>query len=186
MAKAVSSKKPAAKKPKAETVTPESDLTDQQKQFCLEYAACLNGKRAAVEAGYSEKTAQEQSSRLLSIVKVRAEVDRLINERAMSANEVIGRLAQQARAEQSQFFSSAFGQAFFVDLKAMCEAGYGHLIKSVTHDGKTGQVTKIEFHDTQAALVHLGKAMSLFTENVNLSGAVTVEYVNDWRNAKNE
>lgn len=44
------------------------ELTDKQKKFCDEYLVDLNGTQAAIRAGYSEKTAQEQSSRLLSNV----------------------------------------------------------------------------------------------------------------------
>lgn len=49
-------------------------LSPKQARFVEEYLVDLNGKQAAVRAGYSEKTAQEQSSRLLSNVKVAAAV----------------------------------------------------------------------------------------------------------------
>ena len=42
-----------------------------QAAFVQEYLIDRNGRAAAVRAGYSPKTAQEQSSRLLSIVKVK-------------------------------------------------------------------------------------------------------------------
>lgn len=45
-----------------------ADLTKQQKLFVKEYLVDLNGTQAAIRAGYSKKTAQEQSSRLLSNV----------------------------------------------------------------------------------------------------------------------
>lgn len=50
-------------------------LTDLQKQFVTEYLKDQNATQAAIRAGYSPKTAQEQSSRLLSKVMVRAQVD---------------------------------------------------------------------------------------------------------------
>lgn len=46
------------------------------KVFIAEYLRDSNGRRAAIAAGYSEKTADSQASRLLKSVKVRAEVDR--------------------------------------------------------------------------------------------------------------
>lgn len=46
------------------------ELTPKQERFVLEYLLDLNAKRAAIRAGYSEQTAQPQSSRLLSNVKV--------------------------------------------------------------------------------------------------------------------
>lgn len=56
-------------------------LTDRQRQFCREYTADLNGKAAAVRAGYSAHTATEQASRLLRIVHVQSEIQRLMNMR---------------------------------------------------------------------------------------------------------
>jgi phage terminase small subunit len=45
-------------------------LNPKQKRFCDEYLKDLNGTQAAIRAGYSKKTATEQSSRLLTNVKV--------------------------------------------------------------------------------------------------------------------
>lgn len=45
-------------------------LTEQQKQFCEHFAVLLNGTQAAIESKYSEKTAAQQASRLLSKVKI--------------------------------------------------------------------------------------------------------------------
>jgi phage terminase small subunit len=46
-------------------------LTDKQRKFCDEYLVDLNATQAAIRVGYSEKTASEQSSRLLSNVKIK-------------------------------------------------------------------------------------------------------------------
>lgn len=45
-------------------------LTDKQKRFCEEYVIDLNATQAAIRAGYSEKTANEQASRLLANVNI--------------------------------------------------------------------------------------------------------------------
>lgn len=54
-------------------------LTPKQERFCDEYLIDLNATQAAIRAGYSKRTAQEQSSRLLSkaIVSERIEVLKL-------------------------------------------------------------------------------------------------------------
>jgi len=49
-------------------------LTPRQERFVAEYLVDLNATQAAIRAGYSERTAQEQGSRLLSNVKVAAAV----------------------------------------------------------------------------------------------------------------
>ena len=52
-------------------------LTDKQLMFCKEYIIDLNAKQACIRSGYSEKTAEQQASRLLRNVKVKSEVNRL-------------------------------------------------------------------------------------------------------------
>lgn len=61
-------------------------LTDKQEMFCREYLVDLNATQAAIRAGYSDKTAQEQSSRLLSNVMVQNRISVLKSER----NEKVG------------------------------------------------------------------------------------------------
>jgi phage terminase small subunit len=50
--------------------------TDRQAAFVREYFVDWNGTQAAIRAGYSADTAQEQSSRLLSNVIIRAAIER--------------------------------------------------------------------------------------------------------------
>jgi phage terminase small subunit len=61
---------------------PEEDaprsLTPKQEAFCQEYLVDLNATQAAARAGYSEATAQEQGSRLLSNVMVASRVRELM------------------------------------------------------------------------------------------------------------
>ncbi len=52
-----------------------SPLTARQARFVKEYLVDLNATQAAIRAGYSAKTAQAQSSRLLSNVMVAEAVD---------------------------------------------------------------------------------------------------------------
>lgn len=47
-------------------------LTDKQELFCQQYLVDLNATQAAIRAGYSKKTANEQGSRLLANVSVSA------------------------------------------------------------------------------------------------------------------
>ena len=50
-------------------------LSPKRQRFVDEYLIDLNATQAAIRAGYSEKTAQEQSARLLSNVMVRAAIE---------------------------------------------------------------------------------------------------------------
>ncbi len=73
-------------------------LTAKQQRFCDEYLIDLNATQAAIRAGYSEKTAQEQASRLLLNVMVQnyiAERQKGINEElAIDAKYVMKRLIE--------------------------------------------------------------------------------------------
>lgn len=51
-------------------------LTDKQALFVKEYLIDLNATQAAIRAGYSSQTASEQSSRLLTNVKVQAAIQK--------------------------------------------------------------------------------------------------------------
>lgn len=55
-----------------------SDITQKQKRFIDEYLTDLNARQAAIRAGYSVKTADQQASRLLSNAKVRDKIQELI------------------------------------------------------------------------------------------------------------
>lgn len=61
-------------------------LTDKQELFAREYLKDLNATQAAIRAGYSVKSAQEQASRLLSNVMVQSRISELKAER----NEEVG------------------------------------------------------------------------------------------------
>jgi phage terminase small subunit len=154
----------------------ETKLSDRQRLFVVEYASCLNATRAAMKAGYSEATAQQQGSRLLLNVVIRAEIDKLLAERVMSPMEVLERFGQQARGDHAQFLEDDFNGGVYVNLKKLCEAGFGHLIKSITRDAVTKRITKVEFYDSQSALVHLGKHHKLFTERSEVSGTIIHEH----------
>jgi len=48
-----------------------SGITPKQQRFVTEYLVDLNATQAAIRAGYSRKTAQQQGSRLLTNVVVK-------------------------------------------------------------------------------------------------------------------
>ena len=58
------------------------ELTPKQQRFVEEYLIDLNATHAAIRAGYSEKTAQEQSSRLLSKVMVAEAIQQAMDKRS--------------------------------------------------------------------------------------------------------
>lgn len=60
--------------------TEKKTITDKQKRFVREWLADMNGTRAAVRAGYSEKSAAQTASRLMKDPAVREYRDALLKE----------------------------------------------------------------------------------------------------------
>lgn len=58
------------------------EITAKQQLFIKEYLIDLNGTQAAIRAGYSSKTANEQASRLLANANIRAEVQKAMDKRS--------------------------------------------------------------------------------------------------------
>lgn len=67
-------------------------MTKRQEMFCQEYVISGNGTQAAIKAGYSEKTANEQAARLLAKVsiqdKIRALSDEIRTEKIIDARKM--------------------------------------------------------------------------------------------------
>lgn len=137
-------------------------LTDKQFLFINAYIETLNATKAAIAAGYSQKTARSQGARLLTNVDIREEINKVLKDNAMGSGEVLGRLTDQARIDLSDYMNDD-GSVNVVKLK---EDGKAHWIKGVKH---TQNGINIEFHDRYAALVELGRYHTLFTDKTDLT-----------------
>ena len=75
-------------------------MTDKQARFCEEYMIDLNATQAAIRAGYSPKTANEQAARLLANVSIQNRIAQLQAEQSrrtgVSADRVVRELAKVA------------------------------------------------------------------------------------------
>ena len=134
-------------------------LTDKQRAFVEHYLVTWNASEAARRAGYSKKTANEQGSRMLAKVSIQALIQQRIGQLKMTADEVMLRLADQARGSLEDFLDDSG----VVDLIKARAAGKMHLLKSYS---LTDKGVRIEHHDSQAALVQLGRILNLFTDRV--------------------
>lgn len=133
-------------------------LTRRQRMFVENYLSCWNVTWAARDAGYRHPGVQGQ--RMLRHPAIKALVAERMKEKAMGADEVLARLAQQARASMADFWRPSGG----VDHQAI--QNNGHLIKAITN---TSQGLRVELYDAQAALVWLGKAFRLFSDGVDIT-----------------
>lgn len=83
-------------------------LTPKQEKFVAEYLVDLNGRQAAIRAGYSAKTAEQQASRLLTKAKVQAAVAagraKQVERTQIDADWVLRRLAQEIEADLAELY----------------------------------------------------------------------------------
>ena len=137
-------------------------LSVKQTLFINEYLKTFNATKAAKLAGYSgnENTLAVTGHELLRNPKISEVISRRLSEKAMSADEVLMRLAEQARAA----YSDAICEDGTVDVAKLVSSGRAHLIKSIkfTESGKKN----VEFYDAQAALEKLGRHHKLFVEQL--------------------
>ena len=86
-------------------------FTPKQRAFVQEYLKDLNGTQAAVRAGYSSRTANEQASRLLANVNIQEAVAKAKAERSnrtqRDADWVLKRLAQEMEADVSDLYDES-------------------------------------------------------------------------------
>jgi phage terminase small subunit len=132
-------------------------LTNKRRVFIEEYLKCWNATKAAEAAGY--KHARTHGSYLLTILDIKEEIEIRIAEKTLDADEVLSRLGEHARADWSEYLNESGN----LEIKRLIEDDKGHLIKGMKQT-QWGRV--IEFYDSQAALVHLGKHHGLFTDKL--------------------
>lgn len=129
-------------------------LTPKQEMFCREYLVNLNATQAAIRSGYSERTANEQGSRLLTKVSVQERIQELKKERAcrveVTADYVLTTIVDTIeKCKQAELVRDRRGEIVTVE------------------DPDTGEMRAVYKYDAFAVLKGaelLGKHFALFTE----------------------
>lgn len=165
----------------------EAKLTDKQRIFIEAYLTCWNATEAARQAGYAgnDATLAVVGSENLRKPQIQGAIQERLKEKAMGADEVLARLADEARGSMADFMTihesplvkpggipikDHEGKPIIryfpeLDLKKAEERGKLHLIKKLTY---TAHGPSIELYDAQAAKQLLGKHHGLFKENDNI------------------
>ncbi len=134
----------------------ENNLTPQQELFCQEYIVDYNGTQAAKRAGYAEKTASVQASRLLRNDKVLSRVRVIQKER----------LEKLALTQESVLLNL---------LEVYDRCMQNHPVKEWDYEkGEYTEKGNYEFDSKGAlrALELLGKHLAMFAQKVEHSGSV--------------
>lgn len=140
-------------------------MTDKQERFCEEYMIDLNATQAAIRAGYSPKTAQEQSARLLSNVMVQNRIAQLQAEQSrrtgVSADRVVRELAKVAFVNAADLIDSKTAS-----LKTDASRDDLAAVQSVKVKmfGEDGLEQEVKLADKLRALDLLGKHLGMYKD----------------------
>lgn len=145
-----------------ESTTKQRQLTAKQRRFVEYYVLLWNGLEAARRAGYS--TVHGNTSRLMQSPAIKAAIEQKIKELDLGSDEVLARLAQQARLNISDFYIDT-PNGPMIDWVAVRAKGY--LVKGIEYDRRGNPVLK--FHDSQNALIHIGKHLKLFSDQLDVN-----------------
>jgi phage terminase small subunit len=162
-------------------------LTPKQQRFVDEYLIDLNATQAAIRSGYSEKTAAEQSSRLLSKAKIAEAVaarqaaiagtlgvtqERIVSELAKIAFADIRKAVSWGRSpiDGTSENASPNGLGIYPVELVPSDKIDDDTAAAVSEVSLTQTGIKIKMHDKKSALVDLGKHLGMFKERVEHSG----------------
>lgn len=171
-------------------------LSPKQKRFVDEYLIDLNATQAAIRAGYSAKTAQEQSSRLLSNVMVQ----KIISERQKALSDKTDITIERVLKERARL-------AFFDPRKLFNADGTPKAIHELDDDTAAvvagvdvvnignselgiGQVLKIKLSEKSASLTalerHLGMYNDKMTHDITVNPAAELAALQEARRKARE
>jgi phage terminase small subunit len=165
-------------------------LTDKQAQFVAEYLIDLNATQAAIRAGYSAKTAEQQAYQLLQKTSVSAAIaaaqqkraerteitqDRVLLELSRIAFFDLRRLYREdgslkAMSELDDDAAAVLAGVDVVETKGNAEVGGAAGIRHIPEF-----VKKVKIPDKVGALTLCMKHLGMLTEKVEHSGNVTIQ-----------
>lgn len=148
---------------------PTDDLTIQQKRFVDEYLFDFNGTRAAIRAGYSPKSAEQQAVRMLGYAKVANAIEekrqRLSIKTEIKAEKVLQEIARIAFSDMRNLATWEGQEVFFKSSSEITDdmAACISEITSTTIQSKSGKKVnmKIKLHDKMRAIEMLAKNLNL-------------------------
>ncbi len=158
-------------------------MTGKQERFVEEYLIDLNATQAAIRAGYSPKTANEQASRLLAKVNIQAAISKAQAERSrrtgINQDRVIRELAKVAFLNPVDVIdmdgATIRGEANREDTAAIASVR----VKTIPTDDGPITEREVKTYDKLKALELLGKHLGMFTDKLKLEGGVPVVLYDD-------
>jgi phage terminase small subunit len=162
------------------------DMNARQRRFVQHYLLTGNATQAAISAGYSEATAKQQGSRLLTNADIAAAIadaesktnKKLADKFELSKERVVGELVKLGFANMDDFVRRTESGDVYTDFSAVNRDQMAAVQEIVVDEYKEGRgedardVKRVRFKlgDKRAALVDLGKHLGLFATRVEHSG----------------
>lgn len=147
-------------------------LTAKQQRFIEEYLIDLNATQAAIRAGYSPKTANEQGARLLANVSVQEEVSKAMADRSrrtgISQERVIRELARIAFVNPQKVINTDDGSVNANASEDDLACIQSVKVKTMSGDKGCSEEREVRLNDKMKALELLGKHLGMFTDKVEL------------------
>ena len=154
-------------------------LTAKQQRFVEEYLIDLNATQAAIRAGYSPETANEQGSQNLAKLSIRNEIDKRMAERSrrtgISQDRVIQELARIAFVNPQNVINT--DNATVREDAAEDDLACIQSVKVKTSYSDKGDMMEreVRLNDKMKALELLGKHLGMFKDKVEVSGTIETE-----------
>lgn len=140
-------------------------LSPKQERFCEEYLIDLNGTQAAIRAGYSPRTANEQAARLLAKVSVQEYVrnlrEKMANKLEATRERVLQEYARIAFTDIRDFYDENGNLKEVINLNDDAAAALSGIeIEEIIIAGKSvGTLRKVKRWDKKGALDSICKMM---------------------------
>lgn len=139
-------------------------LTDKQRRFCEEYVIDWNATRAAIAAGYSEKTARQIATNTLSKVYIREYIDEIQKDLSkltgVTATRNILELKKIAYSSLASFKNDWMTEKEFNSLteeQLACISDIQYQTKTTGENTET--IVRFKLHDKQKAIEILNKML---------------------------
>lgn len=155
-------------------------LTDKQRAFCAEYLVDLNATAAAKRAGYSAKTAKSTGFQNMERADVRAEIQRLMDERSqrtdVTIDSVIREVARLAFSDVRKLFDDKGAMLPISEWPDGMAAAVASVEVDELFEGfgenriQVGYTKKVKIWDKPKSLEMLGKHLRLWVEKVEHTG----------------
>lgn len=159
-----------------------NELNPKQAAFVREYLVDLNGKQAAIRAGYSEKTAEVQASRLLSNAKVAAAVKHSMEKREtrteITQDRVLREYARLAFFDPRKLFNGDGSPKPIGELDDDTAAALAGLdiMEEFAGTGEdrvfVGYTKKYKIADKKGALDSVARHLGMFNDKLELTGSI--------------